>query len=473
MPPSETLANHTAYLPDLLYHGGRFQSGVAIVCDAAGRIARVSKFPDDLRAARRLPHRAILPGLVNAHSHSFQRAIRGRTEHRTAAVRDTFWTWREAMYHAATRLSPEDIYHVARMAFVEMLLSGIATVGEFHYLHHAPDGTPYAERNLLAEQVVRAAQEVGLRIALQRTAYVRAGWQQAPNPLQARFITRNVDDFMDDTGALRASVASCYAPECAWVSVAPHSVRAVPLDYLLEVSRYARLHNMQVHMHAAEQPAEIDACISEYGARPIELLRQHEVLDSSFTAIHAIHISDAEIGYLSAAGAKVCACPTTERNLGDGIGPTDHLAAREVGICYGTDSNVQIDLLEDARQLEYHLRLKLLERAVLAPDCAVDSLAARLFDNATRAGAESVGAPSGILEPGRLADFFTVDLNDFSIAGSGEESLLSNIVFSTERTAIRDVFIDGRPIIQDGRHPLQEEIVARFVEVQRKLWSAR
>ena len=409
------------------------------------------------------PNRAVFPGLVNAHSHSFQRAIRGRTEHRTSAHRDTFWTWREAMYRAATRLSPEDIYHVARMAFMEMLLNGITTVGEFHYLHRAPDGTPYNERNLLAEQVVRAAHEVGIRIALQRTAYVRAGFEQPPNPLQARFITPRIDDFLADTEALRASLARRYPPGLAWVSVAPHSIRAVPLPYLVEVTRYAREQNLKLHMHVAEQPAEIEACEAEYGARPLALLHRRGILDASFTAVHAIHIAPPEIEALRETGAKVCACPTTERNLGDGIGPTEDLVASGVGICYGTDSNAQIDLLEDARELEYHLRLKLLQRAVLAPNSGIDALAARLFDNATRVGGESVGAPPG--------DYFTVDLNDPSIAGAGEDSLLSHIVFAAGRSAIRDVFVAGRPVIQDSRHPLQDEIVAQFAAVQRRLWS--
>ncbi len=284
---------------------------------------------------------------------------------------------------------------------------------------------------------------------------------------------RGCEDFIEDTNALRVSLAGRYAPESAWVSVAPHSVRAVPLPYLLDVVRYARQDKLKVHMHVSEQPAEIEACESEYGARPFALLRQHQILDASFTAVHAIHITDAEIESLRESGAKVCACPTTERNLGDGIGPTERLTSRAVGICYGSDSNVQIDLLEDARQLEYHLRLKLLQRAVLAQDSGVDSLAARLFENATRVGAESVGAPAGALEPGQLADFFTVDLDDPSIAGAGEDALLSNIVFSAERTAIREVFVGGRQVVAEGRHPLQQEIVARFAEVQRKLWGAR
>jgi formimidoylglutamate deiminase len=465
-------ASTTSWLPDFVYRDGRFESGKAIVCDDAGRVIAVTGREEDLHAAIQLAARAVLPGLVNAHSHAFQRAIRGRTENRTAAGRDTFWTWREAMYHAAVKLSPEDIYHVARMAFLEMLLSGITTVGEFHYLHHAADGVSYEERNLLAHNVVRAAHEVGLRIALQRTAYVRAGWNQPPNPLQARFITPRVEDFIRDTDDLHDSLAARYASDRAWVSVAPHSIRAVPLEYLREVRAYANQRDMKVHMHVAEQPAEIQACEGEYGERPFQLLRRCEILDASFTAIHAVHITDDEIAAIRESAASICACPTTERNLGDGIGPNSQLASAGVPFCFGTDSNVQIDLLEDARQLEYHQRLRLLERAVLAPDISRDGLAARLFDYATQAGAKSVGAPAVKLEPGGAADFFAVDLNDPAIAGASPDALLSNIVFSGGRAAIREVFVGGKMVVSGGRHALQEEITGNFAAVQRKLWGA-
>lgn len=451
----------TAWLPDFLYTGGRFISGAAFLCDSSGRITRISKSSEGLHSAHRLPNRAVLPGMVNAHSHSFQRAIRGRTEHRTSANLDTFWTWREAMYRAANKLSAEDVYHVARMAFLEMLLSGITTVGEFHYLHF--EGA--------AQRVIEAAHDVGIRINLQRTAYVRAGFNQPPNPLQARFITPHAEDFIANSEALRSWIAQRNPADRAWVSVAPHSVRAVPLPYLREIVEYARANGLKIHMHAAEQPAEIEACQAEYGMRPIELLRRNEILDPSFTAVHAIHIIDAEIADFRDTGARVCACPTTERNLGDGIGPVDRLASAGVGICYGTDSNAQIDLLEDARELEYHLRLDLLQRAVLARDPGVDELAARLFRNATETGAESVGADAGSLEPGRLADFFTVDLDDPSIAGATPGALLSNIVFSGGRSAIRDVIVGAKRVIEEGRHPMQKEIVSEFAAVQARLWS--
>ncbi len=192
------------WLPDLIYTGGTFQSGLAMFADSTGRILRFSRAPADLAKAQRLSGRAILPGLVNGHSHAFQRVLRGRTEHRTASERDSFWTWRQSMYHAASRLSPEALYHASRMAFIEMLLGGITTVGEFHYLHHAPGGAPYADRNELAWQVLRAALDAGLRIGLLRTAYTRSGWGKPAEPGQARFVTPRVEDFIADTEDLRA-----------------------------------------------------------------------------------------------------------------------------------------------------------------------------------------------------------------------------------------------------------------------------
>jgi formimidoylglutamate deiminase len=479
----------TGWLPDLLYTGGRFQSGLALFADAAGSITRFSDAPDDLRKAERLNGRAILPGLVNGHSHAFQRVLRGRTEHRTerghghgaGGARDSFWTWRESMYRASNRLSPEGLYYASRMAFLEMLLSGITTVGEFHYLHHGPDGSPFADRNELAWQVIRAARDTGLRIALLRTAYVRAGWGQAASPGQRRFITPRVEDFIAGAEALRTAVGRSDFAERAWVGVAPHSLRAVPLDYLRETAAYARAQQMPLHMHVSEQPADVEACLAEYQMRPVDLLEEHGLLDSRFTAVHAIHITGEEISALARAGAMVCACPTTERNLGDGTVPADQLLSAGVRISLGSDSNVQINPLEDARELEYHLRMLKLERAVLASK--------QLFSCATEAGAASLGAPGGSLEIGRPADFFTLALDDPSLAGWGAaaspdasaipvasasaraDALLPQILFSAERTALRDVVVGGTFVIRDGTHPQAGDIVREFTELQRDLWN--
>jgi formimidoylglutamate deiminase len=237
---------------------------------------------------------------------------------------------------------------------------------------------------------------------------------------------------------------------------------------------------MPIHMHIAEQPAEIAACIEEHERTPVHLLADEGLLSQSFTGVHGIHVTPEEIRLLARTRAMICACPTTERNLGDGIIPADALLEAGVRLSLGTDSHTQIDLLEDARELEYHMRLQRLERNVLAPEAATDSsetkshtsaLAARLFDCATRAGAESIHASGGELEPGRPADFFTVNLDDPSIAGASEDDLLASIVFSLARTAVREVFVGGRQVVEDGRHRAQVEIVENFVALQHKLWS--
>lgn len=461
----------TGWLADLIYVKGRFESGYAMFVDQAGRITRFSNDTDDLAVSRKLPNRAIVPGLINCHSHSFQRVIRGRTEHRTTANRDTFWTWREAMYRAANLLSPEDIYRVARMAFLEMLISGITTVGEFYYLHNAPDGGRYENPNLLGLQIIRAANEIGVRLALLRTAYARAGWQKPANPGQARFITPRPETFLDDTQALSEAIPKSSTPGFTWLGIAPHSIRAVPIEYLTKITDYAHESGLPVHMHVAEQPGEINECLAEYGVRPVELLRQRNILDPFFTGIHAIHITEAEIRHIGNAKANVCACPTSERNLGDGAVPADRLTEAGVNICFGSDSNVQIDLLEDARLLEYHVRMNKLERAVLAPPSGEDQLAQLLFASATERGAVALKAPGGTLEVGRAADFLTLDLNDVSIAGAGRLALLNNIVFSLERTAVREVFVNGQPVIQDGRHVLEDAVLSDFEAVQRRLWK--
>jgi formimidoylglutamate deiminase len=468
------------FRPELAYVDGQFVRGLALECDNSGKIVRlVPHNQADGPNIVLLHNRALLPGLVNAHSHAFQRVIRGRTEYRTRNQEDSFWTWREMMYDAAASLEPEDVYDASRMAFLEMALSGITAVGEFHYLHHAPDGSEYDDPNLIAKEVVRAANDVGLRIALLRVAYARSGYETEPNPRQSRFIETDPEAYLKRLEALIADLDQgsnerAGRPRSQWVGVAPHSVRAVPFDYLKKISRYAGDQNLRIHMHVAEQPAEVSACIHEYGRSPVALLETEGLLSDRFTAVHAIHVTPKAIRALGTARAMVCACPTTERNLGDGVVQADQFFNAGVRLALGSDSQAQIDLLEDAREIEYHLRLQKQERAVLAPDDVEwrSALAARLLDCATINGAESIGGPGGKLEAGRAADFFTVDLNDPSIAGVSEHDLLANTVFGLSRTAVRDVAVGGRQIISEGKHSDQEQIIERFTSLQKKLWMA-
>src|SRR6185312_8933142 len=437
---------HTGWADTLVHTYSSFDAQATLSCDEAGIINNSVSDGNSVRLSKR----ALLPGLVNAHSHAFQRVIRGRTEHRTRNVADSFWTWREMMYSAATRLTPEDIYDASRMAFLEMALSGITAVGEFHYLHHAPDGKAYDDPNLLAKEVIRAATDVGLRIALLRVAYARSGFELEPNPRQVRFVESDPDTYLKNVDQLRSD---CKSLAGISIGVAPHSVRAVPLDYLQKVSEYAADHSLPAHMHVAEQPAEVSACIEEYGRSPVALLASEGLLNERFTAVHAIHVTPKAIHSFSDTGAMVCACPTTERNLGDGVIPADLFFEAGVRLSLGSDSHAQIDLLEDARELEYHLRLQKLERAVLSneEDHSTSSLAARLFECATVNGAKSLSLTTGVLDAGQPADFFTVDLDDPSIAGAGEEDLLAAIVFGLSKTAVRDVVVGGKQIVTDGR----------------------
>jgi len=459
-----------AWLPDLIYVDGHFRSDVALVCDQT--VLRLEP-AGETRNPIVLKNRALLPGLVNAHSHAFQRVIRGRTEHRSPHSRDSFWTWREQMYAAANRLTPEEIYAASRMAFLEMALSGITAVGEFHYLHHAPDGAPYSDPNMLEREVIRAARDVGIRIALLRVAYARAGFEKESDPQQIRFIEASPDTYLKNLEQLLR------APElkdgAAWIGVAPHSVRAVPLDYLKTIIEFANTHRLVVHMHVAEQPAEIEACFKEYERSPLALLDTEGLLSARFTAVHGIYVTREEIRAVARRQANVCACPTTERNLGDGTIPVDAYLNAGVPVSLGTDSQIQIDLLEDARELEYHLRLNQNARNVLAPSDETEknadesAVARRLFSCATTSGALSIGFDGGSLEPGAPADFFTVDLDDPSIAGASPENLLANVVFSLSRTAVRDVVVGGRRIVADGRHAQQEGIVTSFCQIQSRL----
>jgi formimidoylglutamate deiminase len=454
------------YSPELLYQNGSFVRDHGLLVDDRGHIERIANKQDAGDATDvtivDLPGKALLPGFVNAHSHTFQRLIRGKSESRIVSGRD-FWSWRGTMYHAAAQLTPEDVYDVARMAFLEMLLAGTTTVGEFHYLHTDPTGRPYDDPNLLSKQVLAAAASVGIRIVLLRTAYLRSGFELPRDPGQTRFF-ESAHDFLRNMQALVAEY-----PETRF-GVAPHSIRAVPLADLEAIAAWTATAQLPIHMHVSEQVAENAACLREYGRTPVQLLDHHGILSDRFTAVHAIHIEPAEVAQFAHARATICSCPTTERNLGDGILAADRVMASGIRVALGSDSQAQIDPLEDARELDYHLRLRDQQRALLDLIEEVP-IAERLFACATRNGAHSLAVPTGEFIAGTFADGFTVDLDDLSIAGHAPDDLLPILVFSLPRSAIRDVLVSGRRVVCDQQHPLHTEIVARYREVYTRVWS--
>lgn len=448
--------------PRYLLWEGELKEGWVLEHTSGGTVAARAARPDDGPPVERI----VLPGLVNAHSHAFQRLIRGRTEH---AVRghesDDFWSWRELMYQAAATLEPEDVYVASRQAFVEMALAGITAVGEFHYLHHQVDGTPYDDPHELAHRVIAAAHDVGIRICLLRVGYARAGFNVVENPRQRRFIEPNVDVFLKRADELRAKYREARTVS---VALAPHSVRAVPRTWL------DRLRGLTepIHMHVAEQPAELRVCRAEHDRTPVALLDECGLLSERFTAVHAVHLEPPDIDALGRTRAGICACPSTERNLGDGIVPADRLLAAGARVCFGSDSQATIDLLEDARELESHLRLIRGRRAVLDPGGGdPDGLGRRLFEMASREGARSLQLPTGELKSGAPADYFAVDLSHPSLVGAAKETLLASVVFGLAPAAIDEVVVDGKVIVQGGRHALAERSGRDFAALSRRIFS--
>lgn len=455
-----------AYLPELVWAGGTLRAGAALSV-RGGAVAAVGP-PLPGAELVPLPRRVLLPGFVSAHGHAFQRALRGRAERATTG---SFWSWREAMYDAASRIEPDELEAVARLAFLELARAGVTCAGEFHYLHLDPAGRPYADPSELARRVVRAARDVGLRVVLLRAAYARAGHGLPPDPAQRRFVEPSPDVFLARLDALAAALAG---DPLATVGVAPHSVRACPAPWIAVLAQAARRRGLPLHVHAAEQLAEVDACRLEHGLSPVQLLAREGALDVRTTLVHAIHVDETDVRLAGAARATVCACPTTERNLGDGVVPADRLLAAGARLALGADAHAEADLLAEARAVELHLRLVRGERGVL--DRPPGALAARLLEAATAGGMGSLGVPGGTLAPGEPADFVLLDLDDPSLAGAAPEALLAAIVFGGSPRAIRATYVAGEPVVVDGRaapgRTPDEEIVAGFRCALRRLWGA-
>lgn len=460
----------TLLIPELVWRNGTFEAGTAVeIAEDGGRIAVVR----DASEARgdgvtRLRGRALLPGFVNAHSHAFQRLIRGRTQWRRAAgAAEDFWSWRSAMYEAALTLDADDVEAVARFCFVEMLRAGYTSVGEFHYLHADPRGAPYADGNELAKRVIAAAEDVGIRIRLIDAAYATGGIGEPLRPQQRRFATPELERWLEQVARLHAWAAG---RPLASVGVAAHSVRAVPADWLAPIHGFARAHELPFHGHASEQPAEVVACEAAYGLRPIELLAEHGVLDGRTTVVHATHISAREVSLLGVA-ATVCACPTTERDLGDGLLQAEALVSAGARIAIGSDSQTVIDPLEEIRLIEYHERLRSLRRVVLAEargDGRAD-VAPRLLSMGTVAGARSLRLEVGDIAEGALADLVAIDLEHPSLEGWSTDSLPALLALSAPADVITDVWVGGVQRITARRHVADESAAAGFRARARRL----
>ncbi|WP_040906983.1 formimidoylglutamate deiminase [Streptomyces griseoflavus] len=375
-----------------------------------------------------------LPGLANAHSHAFHRALRSTVQ----VGSGTFWTWREIMYATADRLTPDTYHALARAVYAEMALAGITTVGEFHYVHHAPGGMPYADPNAMGEALLEAAAEAGIRITLLDTAYLSSGFGQPPTTHQLRFSDGDADAWARRCSTLRER-------EHARIGAAVHSVRAVPADQLATVAGWAEEREAPLHVHLSEQTAENDACQEIHGCTPAQLLALHGVLGPRTTGVHNTHLTAEDIALIGGSGTGTCMCPTTERDLADGIGPAAALQNEGSPLSLGSDSHAVIDLLEEARAMELNERLRTRSRGHWT--------AAALLRAATADGHAALGwDDAGTIEAGARADLTTLALDSVRTAGPLPRLGAETAVFAATAADVRHTIVAGRHVVRDGAH---------------------
>ncbi|MFB7835399.1 formimidoylglutamate deiminase [Streptomyces sp. NPDC056056] len=416
------------------------EPGVALDVDADGRITAVRPGVDAPPPGAVALRGLTLPGLANAHSHAFHRALRGTVQ----VGSGTFWTWREVMYNVAQRLTPDSYFALARAVYAEMALAGITAVGEFHYLHHAPGGTPYADPNAMGEALIAAAGEAGIRITLLDTAYLSAGFGAAPDRHQLRFSDGTADAWAERVGGLKER-------DGVRIGAAIHSVRAVPADQLSTVARWAQDRQAPLHVHLSEQTAENDACLAAHGRTPTQLLADHGVLDHRTTGVHNTHMTDADIALIGSTSTGTCMCPTTERDLADGIGPAVALQRAGSPLSLGSDSHAVIDLLEEARAMELNERLRTRTRGHWT--------AAALLRAATADGHAALGwTDAGTLEAGALADFTTLALDSVRTAGPVPRLAAETAVFAASAADVRHTVVGGRHVVRDGLHQTVQDV---------------
>lgn len=454
---------------EYLLQSGGFMSPAFVELDSAGVIEHIyDRRPEAWNPGSWLRVRGFaIPGMPNVHSHSFQRAMVGRTEWRAPDREDSFWTWRMRMYEVAETIEPDELEVISTQLYIEMLEAGITSVGEFHYLHHAVGGGMYADHAELSLRILSAAHRTGIALTHLPVLYQQGGFNRPPLVEQRRFLHADVDVFID----LLARLSAVIRPHPRMrLGVAPHSLRAVGPESLAKVIGDARAldPDMPVHIHASEQIAEVEECLQHLGARPVEwLIDEHEV-DARWCLIHATHLSELEIAKLAESGAVAGVCPTTEGNLGDGFFSASKYLSAGGRMGIGSDSQVNVDPAEDLRLLEYGQRLRAERRNRLAP-VAGGSVARHLFEHAVEGGARALAQPVGMLRPGRRFDVAVLDPQHPRLLGHGPETVLDAWIFGSASGAVKDVFVAGDHLVREGKHVEAAGVKPVFESVMREI----
>lgn len=397
-----------------------------------------------------------LPGLATAHSHAFQRALRTHCQ-RQSAEAGSFWSWRGYMYALAGQLDPESIYQLARFAYAELAMAGVTAVGEFHYVHHQLGGQPYEERTALADAVIRAAGDVGVRINLQRVIYQRAGAGQSLDPGQERFCDTELEQSLSDIDTLLARYGDSPLVN---IGLAVHSVRAVSRQWIRDASAYAKKKSIPMHMHLSEQRRELSECQEEHGMTPVQLMAEDEILDENFVAVHATHLSEAEIQALGAAGSFVCVCRTTERDLGDGHCDARALLESGARLCTGVDSHAISDPFEECRAIELDQRSRDEARTLVSD-------ATTLLRAASEEGYAAIGL-AGL----STSDEVRLRASDPALVGLLPERLDDAVVFAASPRSVQSVSVSGTKIVEGGVHRDYEEIRRGYEDCLARLRAA-
>lgn len=435
----------TNYHADHAWVDGAVAHDVAIAVGDDGRIASLSPAAPRTTGAIRLEG-FTLPGFVNAHSHAFHRVLRGRKQ-----GTGDFWSWREGMYEVAARLGPASYEELATAVFAEMACAGFTAVGEFHYVHHERGGAPYRDPNEMGWALVRAAERAGIRMVLLDTCYLRGGFSSPVAGVQVRFADRDINEWADRVGALAAGLRDHSTVTCG---LAAHSVRAVGDQDLREIAVLREALGLPLHVHVSEQPAENIACLEATGRTPTALLVSAGLLGPATSVIHATHPSVDDVDLLGERAVTAVACPSTEQDLGDGLGPFSELAAAGATLAIGTDSHAVIDPFVEMRGVEMHDRLRRNARGGHTPPA--------LLDAATAGGARSLGLDGGALVSGAPADFVTVRLDSVRLAGYDPDDLASAAVFSATAADVSDVVVGGRRVVAAGVHQSVPDLADRL-----------